>query len=137
MAEAAGVLIVREGRILLSPRGDRLGWIGGSCHPGESAVECARREAREEIGCDVDVLHSPVTYLEDLTTTELAPRAPLLRTARAELFRARALGEPRAVDVPSIVWLPVERLAEVPLGTVIGLLQRVVARFGAEAIGNA
>lgn len=130
MAQAAGVLIVRAGRVLLSPRGDVVGWIGGSCLPGESAADCARREALEEIGCEVEILHSPVTFLEDLSSVELEPPAPLLRMHHAELFLARALGEPAAVDVPAIVWMPLERLSEVRAGTVIGLFQRVVGRYG-------
>ncbi len=38
--------------------------IGGHREDGESWVECAHREAIEEIGVDVELLHSP--YIENL-----------------------------------------------------------------------
>lgn len=138
LVKAAGVLIVRAGRVVLSPRGEHLGWIGGGCLPGESAVECARREALEEIGCEVEILHSPATYFEDLHTERLDPPAPLLRTPLTDLFRARALGDPRPVDVPELVWVAVEELADVPAkeGSVVGLLSRVVVRFGTEPLAE-
>lgn len=104
MIAGAGVAIVRDGRLLLSPRGPsrhlvgppeprvHLGWIGGAIVPGESAEDCARREAHEEIGCEVELLDAE----------------PLV-VVRGELavFRGKALGEPRPVDVPSLAWVPV------------------------------
>ena len=162
---AAGVLIVRGGSVLLSPRphGEltHLGWIGGGVEEGESAAEAARREAREEIGCDVELVHSPVTY-ETWGPAELLPLAPFLRTAHAAAYRARALGEPTPVDVPALVWVPLallpaleaprsvarlladgaeavgvlgEREVIVADGTVTGLLRHVVSRFGVSAVG--
>jgi 8-oxo-dGTP pyrophosphatase MutT (NUDIX family) len=161
---AAGILIVRDGRVLLSPRphGEltHLGWIGGAVERGESAAEAARREAREEIGCDVELVHAPVTY-EAWGPAELTPLAPLLRTPEAAVYRARPLGEPQPVDVPALVWVPLallpqleaprsvawllahgaetlgdlgERDVIVADGTATGLLRHVVARFGADAV---
>jgi hypothetical protein len=47
-------------------RGWRLGGVGGGQEPGETIWECARREAREEIGQEVDLVSSPVTYVHDV-----------------------------------------------------------------------
>lgn len=129
---AAGVLIVREGRVLLSPRGPHLGWVGGRLEPGETAAGAARREAREEVGCEVELVHAPLTYGIDLRAEELPPPAPLLRTELAEAWLARALGEPRAVDVPEIRWVEVGLLPHVPAaeGSVVQLLGRLVAALG-------
>lgn len=131
---AAGVLIVREGRVLLSPRphpaGTHLGWIGGWVEPSESPQEAARREAREEIGCDVEISHAPLTYEED-GMVRLPPPAPLLRTGEGVLYRARPLGEPRRLDVPALVWVPLELLPELREPT---SFEALLAR-GATAIG--
>jgi 8-oxo-dGTP pyrophosphatase MutT (NUDIX family) len=54
-----GVIVLdSDGRMLLERRGD-CGWwgfIGGKVDPGESIVECAVREAREETGLTVEIL---------------------------------------------------------------------------------
>ncbi len=56
-----GVMIVRDGRVLMSRRtsGQRAGWCGwivGKLELGETLQACARREAREEAGVDIDNL---------------------------------------------------------------------------------
>jgi 8-oxo-dGTP pyrophosphatase MutT (NUDIX family) len=125
----AGVTIVRGGRLLLSPRGPsphlpspaeprvHLGWIGCAALPGESFEDCARREAREEIGCEVELLDSE----------------PLV-VVRGELavFRARALGEPRPVDVPSLAWVPVTLLPRLRDGVPVEGL----SHHGVEVLGE-
>lgn len=57
VTELAGNLIVREGKILLLYREDEEHWEvpGGKVEPEESATEAAQREAREEIGTDVEL----------------------------------------------------------------------------------
>ena len=57
--------------------------VGGGCRPEESLTDCARREAREEIGCEVSLQHSHQTFVVDergsVTVYSLdAPPAPLL-----------------------------------------------------------
>jgi 8-oxo-dGTP diphosphatase len=57
MTELAGSLIVRDGKILLIYRKDEKHWEvpGGKVENDESPTEAAVREAREEIGVDVDL----------------------------------------------------------------------------------
>lgn len=62
MAETtlAGNLIIEEGKILLLYRTDQGYWElpGGKVEEGEIPREAAKREAEEEIGCQVDVRSS-------------------------------------------------------------------------------
>jgi 8-oxo-dGTP pyrophosphatase MutT (NUDIX family) len=84
----AGVLLVRDGALLCTlgreglpgssgtgsspgPFGWRIGGVGGGQEPGEDIRQCAHREAREEVGRDVDLVASPVTYLHDIDTNQL------------------------------------------------------------------
>jgi 8-oxo-dGTP pyrophosphatase MutT (NUDIX family) len=77
----AGVLHVLDGRLLCTlssegmaaerQSGWRLGGVGGGQEPGETIWECARREAREELGHEVDLVSSPVTYVHDAETGEV------------------------------------------------------------------
>lgn len=41
-------------------------WVGGGQEPGETIVECAKREAEEELGCNIELKTSPVTHWYDL-----------------------------------------------------------------------
>jgi 8-oxo-dGTP diphosphatase len=56
-----GVIIERDGKILLglrkSEHGEgRWGFVGGHLEHGESPEDCVRREAREEIGAELENL---------------------------------------------------------------------------------
>jgi 8-oxo-dGTP pyrophosphatase MutT (NUDIX family) len=92
----AGVVIRQRGSLLVTLNTDglpaelantswRIGGVGGGQEPNESIVECARREAREEIQTDVRLLSSPTTYFHDIDAGTLTivncvdmPPAPLL-----------------------------------------------------------
>lgn len=115
----AGVHVHRAGRRLVtaSVRGDRVWarWIGGGREPGETPVDCARREALEEVGARVAVLHSPVTFVardEEVTELPLADRpAPVLvqrypDAMHVVVYRVRLLDEPRPVEEPTLLWVP-------------------------------
>jgi 8-oxo-dGTP pyrophosphatase MutT (NUDIX family) len=79
----AGIVWVRDGKlaITLNPDGMpeelgegvlRIGGVGGGQEPGESILECALREAREELGNkDVRLVSSDVTYFHDMDTGEI------------------------------------------------------------------
>jgi 8-oxo-dGTP pyrophosphatase MutT (NUDIX family) len=70
----AGVIAMVAGRLVVTLARDhapgdgfiRVGGVGGGQEPGETVVECALREAREELGVDVELVSSPRTYIDDL-----------------------------------------------------------------------
>jgi 8-oxo-dGTP pyrophosphatase MutT (NUDIX family) len=79
----AGVLLVRDGGILVSLSvpdvaardADGTDWfiggVGGGQEPGEDLWECARREAREELGLEPELVAAPLTYLHDIDHDQL------------------------------------------------------------------
>ena len=95
----------------------RVGGVGGGCEAGESSIECALREAREELSTDVEVMSSPFTYVFDGDEPErhdwpVVP-APFACQHRSDytgvLFHARIEGEPRpGDDVLALVMLPLQ-----------------------------
>ncbi|RTR36209.1 NUDIX hydrolase [Robertmurraya yapensis] len=73
----AGVLITKLDKILITLNPDglpreledvalRVGAVGGGQEPNESILECAIREAKEEISVDVQIKSSPVTIFHDI-----------------------------------------------------------------------
>ena len=68
---AAGILLVREGTILLQHRapwvlnGDTWGIPGGARDSHESILEGAKREAHEELGINTDLLEPIHTFTDD------------------------------------------------------------------------
>jgi 8-oxo-dGTP pyrophosphatase MutT (NUDIX family) len=143
----AGVLLTRDERLLLT-LGDRdrwvdgpngleipLGGVGGGANPGEDMVSCARREALEELGIDVEFQHSELTYTEReagqieveawtdapapliFQVTRVDPQhsgegtAPWSGRVEAGLFRGQVLAEPYPKDVPGLLWVPLPALS--------------------------
>lgn len=127
----AGVVVLVEGRLVATlnrdhlPSGHERGWlrvggVGGGQEPGETIDACAAREAREELGTQVELLSSPLTYLvtEDGREETIAAESPapllLTRTVRPdpapfapglpagrELYGAIFLGRPARTPMPS------------------------------------
>lgn len=63
---AAAVAIVNEDKLLMLKRGDNAKWTmpGGTLDFGESLIECATREVKEETGLDVNVIDVIGTYTD-------------------------------------------------------------------------
>lgn len=83
------VILDAAGRVLLAEREDGAGWNlpGGGVDPGESPWDAARREVREEVGVEVELLRLAGLYH--------VPDRPALVFS----FEARILsGEPRALE---------------------------------------
>jgi 8-oxo-dGTP diphosphatase len=82
-----GVLIFRDGKLLLGRRRGAHGagsWAppGGHLEPGESVEECARREAREETGLEIENVR-PAPWTHDRFPAEGKEYVTLFVTADA------------------------------------------------------
>lgn len=106
--EVAAALLFRRGKLLLTRRRqeDHLGGLwefpGGKREPGETSAECLRRELREELGIDADVLEVVARITHDYPD----------RRVRIEFFRAQLRrGEPRPLGCQSVAWVTPEQLA--------------------------
>jgi len=149
----AGVHVFDRGRLLLTIGGEspaiagppppraHVRWIGGGPHRGESFLDCALREASEELGCLVEIVHEPETIVElrpdPPARVRLEDRpAPLLiqRYLDSEvlvMYRARLLGEPWPADVERLVWVPPAAIQ--PL--TYGVSPRDAGELGIEVLG--
>jgi 8-oxo-dGTP pyrophosphatase MutT (NUDIX family) len=148
----AGVLIVERGRILLAvgssdrwesgPEGLRVPVTGisGGQEPGEDLVACAQREAQEELGCAVDLRHSPTTFVElpdeplrvarfadqpapilyqiqrRKTSTPFAAGLPAGDRLHIGIYHAVPHSRPRPADVPAIIHVPPQALGAICCG---------------------
>ena len=70
-----GVMIMRDGKVLIGKRKSEHGkgewaWPGGHLEHLESIEECARREAREEAGVEIE----NVRFLRLVNMTQYAPK---------------------------------------------------------------
>jgi 8-oxo-dGTP diphosphatase len=112
-------VILDQGQVLVTTRGSlvhlagRDEFPGGHREPGESIEDCVRREAREEVGLEVDVIEP----LEDVVV-ESAGRSLRLRFFACRLHGPREEGfrigrhRPRWVDVDRLEqlrWPPANR----------------------------
>lgn len=91
-----GVMIVKNGQVLLSQRQGKHGfgtWAfpGGHLEPGESVVDCAQREVREETGLEIRNVQ-PATFIEK--TFPESGKHYLTLYVRAEW----AAGEPQVME---------------------------------------
>ena len=103
--EKAGLLTVREGRVLLCRKKHTTSLLilpGGVKEAGETAEDCLRREVREELG---EVVLGSLVFLGDF----VSPAAVEGKTVRVELFAGELTGEPVASsEIKELVWFGVE-----------------------------
>ncbi|WP_158867069.1 NUDIX hydrolase [Leifsonia sp. AG29] len=100
----AAVAVVRDRRVLMVTARDRDVYYlpGGKIDPGETAVEAAAREAREEVALRLDPDH--LEELFDVRTQ--AHGEPEGREAHMRMFLARTDAEPRpAGEVGAVHWV--------------------------------
>ena len=103
---AAGVLLFRDGRVLLIHRPSRNDWSfpKGKHEGGETDEECALRELEEEVG-----LRVRLGERVGETRYRLADGRP----KRVAWFRGEADGEPQALDnVDEVRWVTPAEAAE-------------------------
>ena len=89
---------------------DRFGGLwefpGGTREAGESREECIRREMREELSIEVAVGGELAAFEDEIPTLKI----------EVHLFSCRIRqGEPQPVECQAFRWVPVRRLAELPL----------------------
>lgn len=111
-----GVVVVKEGRLLLVQRGRPPGkglWAvpGGKVRLGESMRDAARREAREETGLDIEV--GQVVWTGD----SIGPGdPPEWHFCLVDFLGSVVGGELLAGDDAALVrWVPLEEARSLPL----------------------
>lgn len=111
--QVAAVAIVRDRRVLMvTARGrDVIYMPGGKIDAGESAAEAAIREAREELGVDVD----PASVAPLFTVVQQAHGEPEGRMVRMHVFAAHPLSEPAPTsEVDALHWVTTADLDRCP-----------------------
>jgi len=123
---AAGVLR-RDGRVLIAqrPPNKLLGGLwefpGGKAEPGESIDAALRRELREELGVEVEVVDHLGSYRHAYTHFRVT-----LYAFECALQR----GQPQALEHPALRWVTLRQLAGFPMGKID---RQIARRLEAEA----
>ncbi len=106
MIHAVIVYIIKDGKILLhyKKRGHGAGkWngVGGKIEENESIEDCAKREAREEMGTDIENIEK----IGEITFYDVNGEDWL-----AHVFRADLTGEPKESEESYPKWFPIKEI---------------------------
>lgn len=126
--EVAAGLVFREGRLLITqrPAGGHLAGLwefpGGKRDAHESFEECLRRELKEELGIEVEVLE-----LVESLTHDYPEKSVHLRFYRC----AWKQHEPRAIECAAFRWVRAEELGQYQFPAADARLLETLRRPGA------
>lgn len=124
-------VVLHQDHLLLAQRGkdpDRglWGFPGGHVEPGETALEAAARELREETG----VIARPVDYITNIDVLRRDDSGALVaHYLLAAVWCAYGSGEPKAADdAQDAAWVPVARVlgGGLPMSARVADLTRLV-----------
>ena len=110
MTRVLAAVIQRSGRYLVCqrPRHKRHGGLwefpGGKLEPGETVLEAARRELREELAVDVVRVGSPMMAVRDPGSSFLV-----------EFTAVEIVGEPSLIEHDDLAWLEPGELIDIEL----------------------
>jgi|SRR5271165_1031391 len=100
-----GLLAIRDDKILLCRKRASTSLLilpGGCREPGESALECLRRELHEELGDEVELASA-----EFIATYSGRAAGDPTKTVRIELYRGTLTGDPTPhSEIAELVWFP-------------------------------
>ena len=92
--DKVGLLALRDGKMLLCRKNRSTSLLilpGGCREAGESAMECLKRELREELG---HVAVNAVDFVGVYSDRAAGGEASRVKTVRIELYRGELIGEP-------------------------------------------
>lgn len=112
---ASGPVIVEDGKVLLNQHGDTDFWkfCGGRVENfDQDLIEAAKREAKEEVGIDLEIINPEPFVMHVSKQTENGNIDVLLVH-----YLARRIGEIKpGADIREWRWIPIEELANEKLG---------------------
>lgn len=74
--------------------------LGGKLEPGESEIECLKREVKEEVGCEID--ESSLKFLTEFEDMAHGKENAMLNV---RMYEGKLIGEPRpSSEVVEIGW---------------------------------